>query len=107
MIFTDYNGNHVDLPQVQQPSFADMSSQQRSASMDATVRQIADLTAANNLLNSELAGTNLQLAQALDRIDRLERQHAACERRLDQDEQAVAAKLATVTSRLRLFLTGR
>jgi Lon protease-like protein len=37
-----------------QPSFADMSSQQRSASMDATVRQVADLSRANNDLHARL-----------------------------------------------------
>jgi hypothetical protein len=73
-----------------QPTFADMSSAQRSASMDNVVRRLAELTDANNDLNARLvslkadydghiewhvkekASLEVNLLRAFARVDALE-----------------------------------
>jgi len=79
---------------------ANLSSRERSELMDRTVQQVRDLTAACNALHAQMKGLT-------ERLEAAERNHAACERRLDKDEQAIAAKLSTFMARLRLLVLGR
>lgn len=83
-----------------------MSSQQRSASMDVTVRQVADLTRANNALNARLDAMKLQYSVDPDyfttEADRV------ITRRLDALERVTAQRWSLpLLSRLRWLFTGR
>ena len=79
-----------------------MSSQQRSASMDATVQQVADLTRANNALNARLETAEREHDALLQWVVKIEiaNDRAAVDRRRDAVERSFLA-------RLRWLFTGR
>ena len=92
--------------------------------MDNIARQVGELTAANNLLNSELAATNAHLSHALTELDRLGVYRYSAVRdewvspvasgllplkeRIEALERAeTARRSSSFMARLRLLLTGR
>ncbi len=99
------------------PSFADMSSQQRSASMDATVAQVAALTEAFNALSGRLnaykftynaADDAFATAGAVAGYNRMVDRVIAIEQRLDALARVTAARWSLpFLSRLRWFIVGR
>ncbi len=67
----------LSQPMRQAPSFADMSSQQRSASMDATVQRVAELTQANNQLYARLVQQEREHDAVLQWVVKLANEHNA------------------------------
>jgi hypothetical protein len=82
------------------PSVATLSSQERSRLLDALIAQ-------HNRMGDVIEAQGRQLTALTADCEALRSQQAACERRLDKDEQAVAEKLSTFTSRLRFLVLGR
>lgn len=70
------NGPRVEVLQTRLPSFADMSSQQRSASMDATVHQVAALSAHHNRMAATIKAQGEQIATLTARVESSDRHMA-------------------------------
>lgn len=101
----------LSQPMRQAPSFADMSSQQRSASMDATVAQVAELTKANNQLYARIVQLEREQdtlhAQHVDTVGLHERRLDVLEQRVGSLELDEVFRGSSFMARLRWMFLGR
>jgi hypothetical protein len=84
-----------------------MSSPQRSASMDATVQQVADLSRANNELNARLLTAEREHHGLLQWVVKVANEQSAQGRRLDAIERLTARRWSLpFLARLRWLVFG-